>query len=241
MLSINRSENWNYLKNYNVKPIKMGKGGNGSVYLIRRENKSQRSNTNNIFSEYIIKFLLQKQDGAFLPMEISYAGQLNYRYFVKVLGWSYQEDITLPDDVTVNNRTFKAGKPCLGIAFEYIKNKDLDNSFKTEDFFNKEKHDTVGFVQKITSILCHMVCALKYLHDRNIIHRDIKPQNMYEINENGETHYKLGDFGVSFYVPGENDDNLTDSISGSRFISIFIFFFLSFFLFFYKYLFIYLL
>ncbi|CAF2808183.1 unnamed protein product, partial [Rotaria sp. Silwood2] len=52
----------------------------------------------------------------------------------------------------------------------------------------------------------HLTNSLKYLHTKNTIHRDIKPDNiMLSININGERTYKLADLGVARLInEGEN-------------------------------------
>ncbi|CAF3971506.1 unnamed protein product [Rotaria sp. Silwood2] len=52
----------------------------------------------------------------------------------------------------------------------------------------------------------HLINALRYLRDKNTIHRDIKPDNiMLSININGERTYKLADLGVARLInEGEN-------------------------------------
>ena len=39
-----------------------------------------------------------------------------------------------------------------------------------------------------------MICALKHLHDRRVVHRDIKAENVFLTRDN---FIKLGDFGIS--------------------------------------------
>ena len=40
--------------------------------------------------------------------------------------------------------------------------------------------------------ICH---GLEYIHDRNVVHRDVKPANMLMQKVRGHSIYKLGDFG----------------------------------------------
>jgi hypothetical protein len=50
----------------------------------------------------------------------------------------------------------------------------------------------------LRSLVPEMVSGLKYLHDQDIIHRDIKPNNFfYRVTESGERDLVLGDFGIS--------------------------------------------
>lgn len=52
--------------------------------------------------------------------------------------------------------------------------------------------------------------GLNYVHSKKVIHRDIKPQNVFLINA---THAKIGDFGLSEYAP----TGYVRGASGSRF------------------------
>ncbi len=51
-----------------------------------------------------------------------------------------------------------------------------------------------------------MAFALNYLHERKILHRDVKTQNIFLVR-NGLV--KLGDFGISKALTGEQDWAMT--------------------------------
>lgn len=216
MSSADENLRWNNLRNYGPHFEKIGKGGNGFIYLVEKNINSEKDKF-----KYVIKFLLQNSFGPFYPLELNFVQNLHYDYFVKAYGWSLNKDIMLPKNIEGNENTIPEGTPCLGIAFEYMEKGDLAHSFNTEDFYDSGKFEKDKFVNKLRSILCHMICALKYLHDRNIIHSDIKPQNMYEVIIEGQTHYKLGDFGVSLVVEKKEDNMLYHICRGTTFISFF--------------------
>ncbi|KAK8841739.1 hypothetical protein M9Y10_026686 [Tritrichomonas musculus] len=77
-------------------------------------------------------------------------------------------------------------KGCLCMVMEYANKGDLGKHIinRGENLFSEEE---------ILYIFVQIVLALKYIHDRNIIHRDIKPQNIFISSDN---YVKIGDFNV---------------------------------------------
>lgn len=60
------------------------------------------------------------------------------------------------------------------------------------DYFKENK---VLKETEVRNYMRQMISALKYLHDRNIIHRDLKLGNLLLAND--KKTIKLGDFGLS--------------------------------------------
>ena len=85
---------------------------------------------------------------------------------------------------------FKTDEPrTLYIITEFAEKGDLSNVLKKA----KEKKEPIP-EPLLIDWFTQMLEALNYLHSNNIIHRDIKPQNIFLTASN---RIKLGDFGVS--------------------------------------------
>lgn len=101
-------------------------------------------------------------------------------------------------DSFIENNTYN-------IVMEYIDGGDLQQLIaKREDHLFTES--------EILSIFIQLVIALQYIHKNNIIHRDIKPQNIF-LTRVGVV--KLGDFGISRAL--DNSQDLASTQIGTPF------------------------
>eukprot|EP01095_Lingulamoeba_sp_RSL-Kostka_P008128 TRINITY_DN266_c0_g2_i1.p1 TRINITY_DN266_c0_g2~~TRINITY_DN266_c0_g2_i1.p1 ORF type:complete len:205 (-),score=68.11 TRINITY_DN266_c0_g2_i1:426-1040(-) len=57
--------------------------------------------------------------------------------------------------------------------------------------------------QTAAKLVYNIVDAVKYLHDMNIAHRDLKPTNLLLKDDSDDTNVKIADFGLSKII-GEN-------------------------------------
>ncbi|CAK6983996.1 serine/threonine-protein kinase Nek1-like, partial [Scomber scombrus] len=78
-------------------------------------------------------------------------------------------------------------RSCLCIVMDYCEGGDLYKKIKSQKgkLFSEEQ---------IMDWFVQICLALKHIHDRNILHRDIKPQNIF-LTKDGTV--QLGDFGVA--------------------------------------------
>lgn len=77
------------------------------------------------------------------------------------------------------------------LTFELMAGGDLLNRIQKNSFIP----------ENLTKLIFYQIChAIKYLHDRKITHRDIKPDNILLATEDNETLVKVTDFGLSKLV-----------------------------------------
>lgn len=71
------------------------------------------------------------------------------------------------------------------MLFEYVAGGELFTYLRNRGQFTSR--DTLFYICEIVSVLC-------YLHEQNIVYRDIKPENLLLDNEG---HLKFTDFGFA--------------------------------------------
>ena len=108
------------------------------------------------------------------------------------------------NDYVVKVHDVKAWKDSMWIVMEYCDLGDLNNFFEKY----QQNLDTKGRF----NIMAQIAKGIAFLHDKNIVHRDIKPGNI--LLKRNATHaiVKLGDFGLSKIL---DPDDLTSTMSSN--------------------------
>jgi NIMA (never in mitosis gene a)-related kinase len=90
------------------------------------------------------------------------------------------------------------------ILLEYADGGDLEGALNAR----RESHGAPLEEDRVLRLFAQVLCALAYLHERSVLHRDLKPRNILIV---GEDSVRLADFGVA----KETDDMLALSRVGT--------------------------
>ncbi|EGG23873.1 putative protein serine/threonine kinase [Cavenderia fasciculata] len=104
---------------------------------------------------------------------------------VNVLAMLDHENIIAYYDSFIVNGT-------LHILMEYANAGDIHREIKERTI--KKQHFTEAEILRFFSQLC---LAVQFLHQKNILHRDLKTQNIFLSIVNGKSRVKLGDMGIA--------------------------------------------
>lgn len=174
-----------------------GKLGDGAAGLVRRATRIRDNHEvavkflapdpkyidEAIFDDVANRFRREGQRGA----------QLSHPSLVKIL--AYEDNAGGQAFVTRSPKN-----PFM--LMEIVKGSTLESYIKKEERRRVESNQEKGFIvtAERLAIAVHVSEALQYLHQKKLVHRDVKPANIFlppQQGENGKrSSAKLGDFGI---------------------------------------------
>lgn len=149
---------------------KLGQGSQGEVYLV----KTITGNGNLL----ALKSIKQTSGNPKYQSEVA-------SFFVNE--FKLMKNFKHPQVVKVFDFGFSEESSSYYYTMEYVEGCNLF------DFIHSGKLDKFQFLDLIYKILC----GLSYLHANNVVHYDIKPENILIRNSNGGLEVKLADFGLA--------------------------------------------
>lgn len=191
-----------------------GKLGDGAIGIVRRATDRQ---TQKLFG---VKFLAPEPKyidiSSFEDIAIRFKREglrgtaLSHEHLVKIVSYEENKD--------ASNFYNNDGPHNPFIIMEFIQGTTLENFIRKRA--NKAENPYFNITPQTLFIAYSIVSALHYLHKRKIVHRDVKPANIYLTKVDGDTIptvVKLGDFGVVKW--GEFKASLTSgtlTVSGQQ-------------------------
>ena len=188
-MSKNKKKPWD--ENWESISEKIGQGGQGEASLVKPKNHSF------IPGKYVLKILHNQKDE-----------ERRARMSREVNNLESFSNPGIPELIDSNYGFFKDLNILLYMVTEFIEGNTLDKFIKEKDAI--DVFDAVKFTVKLLDIV-------EYCHQRDVVHRDIKPDNIIVINDSLTTPVLI-DFGLSFNK--EDDTNLTPTGQdiGNRFL-----------------------
>ena len=164
----------------------LGKGSFGEVYLSTKEGKNELFATKKMDREYAD----QPQISKYLKNEISILRELNHKNIVKL------------EDVKITKKHYY-------LVMEYCNGGSLSDCLKKY----QEKNGSPFSIEIVQYLMRQIIEGMKYIHNKNIIHRDLKLDNiLVHFNKEEDKKnlnmmkaiIKIIDFGFATHMTKEN-------------------------------------
>ncbi len=162
----------------------LGRGAMGLVYLAHDPKIDRKVALKTVNKRGLDPELLEEALKRF-AVEARAAGRLMHPNIVSVFDFDEDEDVAF-------------------ITMEYVDGVDL------KTFFGRQK--TLLPLAQVRSILKQLLSALEYSHAQGVVHRDIKPGNVFVMKDGT---IKLGDFGIAKLSAESTSMTQTGAILGT--------------------------
>jgi serine/threonine protein kinase len=176
-----------YRNNYNQISM-LGQGAFGTVYKVFHKLERKYYAMKKIFlTEYIIDEKNNLLNETYLYCNFNHKNIVKYK--TSWIASDLQSIVEFNNIIDINDmEPINNSCQILFIQMELC-NFTLDEYFLTQMFDDSIKKRILYFIDILN--------GLQYLHNNSIIHRDIKPNNIFFVNNgNGEYDIKIGDFGL---------------------------------------------
>lgn len=172
----------------------LGRGGQGTTSLVESLNADEQP------GQYVLKVLHSQKDP-----------ERRGRMYREVAALKTLDNPGVPRVIDSNADEYEDSQRTLYIVTEYINGLTLEASVSSSRL---SIADAVALLMRLTDIV-------SYCHDRGVVHRDIKPDNIV-LRGNSVSDPVLLDFGQSFNWEALEESPLTDTGQqlGNRFITL---------------------
>ena len=171
------------LGRYQLKSV-LGRGAMGLVYEALDPRLDRRVAIKTILKSHLLDDTVAQDYSRRFVREAQAAARLTHPHIVTVFDFGEEDEVAY-------------------IVMEFIEGRELAQHFDNQNYFS---------LAEAVRILCELLDALAYAHDRGIVHRDVKPANVM-IDRAG--HVKLTDFGVARLVDTGADRTMPGTMVGT--------------------------